>query len=107
MIPTPEIALLLRGWMDSKRRLRVIVPAGLVHFSAYCRVFDVNEDGFSMTIGDEGRNMVGFLFEGWVFEFTDAPPDSEELLVGGKIESAIVGARRGLTLTLLLLKDED
>lgn len=105
MIPAPEIALLLRGWRDDKRRLRVILPAGLVHLSAYCRVFDVNEDGFSVTIGDEGRNMAGFLFEGWAFDFADAPPDSEELLVGGEIESAIVGVRAGLTITLLLLRD--
>ena len=49
---------------------------------------------------------VGFLFEGCVFDFTDAPPNSDELLVGGKIESAIVGVQSGLNLTLLLLRDE-
>lgn len=91
MTPVPKIAFLLRGWRDSERRLRVIALTDSVQLSAYCTLFDVDEDGFSMVIGADGRNMVRFLFEGWSFDFKDAPPDSEALLIGGKIESAVVG----------------
>jgi hypothetical protein len=68
-------------------------------------VSEVKESSFSVILGADGRNMVEFFFEGWVFDFTEAPPDSEELLVGGIIESSIVGLRSGFKLILLLLED--
>jgi len=106
MIPTSEIALLLRGWRDSKRRLRVVALLDSVHLASYCMVSEVKESSFSVILDADGRNMVEFFFEGWVFDFTEAPPDGEELLMGGIIESSIVGLRSGYKLMLLLLEDE-
>lgn len=106
MIPTTDVALLLRGWRDSKRTLRIVGRLGVADISAFCKVFDVNDDGFSFVIGSEALNMIGFLFEGWVFDFTDPPAEADRLLpVGGKIESAIVGVKRGLSLLILLLEE--
>jgi hypothetical protein len=103
MIPIPEISLQLRGWAEEKRRLRVIARLGGIDFSAFCRVETVNEDGFALVIGVDARDMIGFVFEGWVFDFHDAPSDDNELIVGGEIESAIMGLKNGLALMIFLL----
>jgi hypothetical protein len=106
MIPMADVGLLLRGWRDSKRTLRVIGRLGVGDFSAFCKVLEVNDDGFSLVIGNDGLNMIGFLFDGWVFDFTDPPANADRSLpVGGRIESAIAGAKRGLTLLILLLEE--
>jgi hypothetical protein len=102
MIPIPEVSLLLRGWAEEKRRLRVIARLGGIDFSAFCRVQDVNADGFALVIGSDGRDMIGFLFEGWVFDFSDAPPADNEVL-GEPMESAIIGSWKGFELFIFLL----
>jgi hypothetical protein len=106
MIPIPEVALILRGWAEDKRRLRVIARFGVADFSAYCVVREANEQSFSLFVGDDPLNMFGLYFDGWVFDFGDAPPDAEGLPIGGKVESAIVGGRRGSHLWLMLLTDD-
>jgi hypothetical protein len=90
MIPVSEVALVLRGWAADKRRLRVIARLGLADLSVYCSASEVNEAGGTFTIEGSIFNMFSLSFEGYRFEFTDAPPDDNKLGVPGEIESGIL-----------------
>jgi hypothetical protein len=108
MIPAAEVALILRGWRDSNRRLRVIARLNGADFSAFCRVYDATDDGFSLVIGSDKRDMIGFLFDGWGFDFSDALAGDDSSVLGEKTESAIVGSdwnERNRSLLLMLLRD--
>ncbi len=104
LVPVPDPSLLLSGWRDDKRLLRIVASLAGVNFSAFCRVLIVNPDSFALVIGSDGRDMINFATEGWLFAFTDAPPADNELL-GMEIESAILGTHpaSGRTLFLFLL----
>lgn len=103
MIPTTEVALILRGWRDSERRLRVVARLGGIDFSAFCRVFDATEDGFAFVVGEDSRDMIGFLFDEWGFDFGDAPEEDKSRVLGEITESAIVGSKAGMSLFIMLL----
>ena len=105
MISPNEVALLLNGWKEEKRRLRIILRAGWFDFSAFCFVHEANAGGANFTLDDDGFNMFGFAFEGWVFDFADPPSDDKALGVGATIESAICGAsKRKDSLWIFLLE---
>lgn len=101
-----DVPLLLRGWLDEARRLRVVARLGLLDFSAFCTVASVNDDSFALTIGGDDKNMVGFPLDRWRFAFMDAPPKDNEIL-GETIESAILGVHADTRLTLFLFLLED
>ena len=104
LVPIADPSLLLGGWRDDKRLLRVIASLGGVDFAAFCRVVTVNPDSFALVVGNDVRDMIGFMTEGWRFAFTDAPPADNELL-GMDIESAILGTHpaSGRTLFIFLI----
>ncbi len=106
LLPIPDVPLLLRGWRDDNRRLRVVAKLGLVDFSAFCRVASSNEDSFALAIGNDARDMIGFSLKLWRFAFMDAPPNDNEIL-GETIESAILGVHSDTRLTLFLFLLED
>jgi hypothetical protein len=102
LMGVPDVPLLLRGWAEERRRLRIVARLGLVDFSALCRISSVAEDSFALVIGSDLRDVIGFKLEGWIFAFTDAPPKDNEMF-GETIESAILGIREGLSLFIFLL----
>jgi hypothetical protein len=105
MIPQNEVALLFRGWRESKARLRVIFKGTEIVFSAYCTVYAAGDDSVVFAIAGEEINLIEFSLLGCVCDFTDAPPGGDELPVGGKIASAILVLRDGFALTVFLLQE--
>ncbi len=106
MIPTNEVALIFRGWAESKLRLRVIFKGSEIIFSAYCTVFKANDGSVVFAVSGDETNLIEFLLVGCACEFTDAEEGEDTLPFGGTIESAIVVGRPGYALTVCLLKDE-
>ena len=61
-----------------------------------------------LVIGSDKRDMIGFLFDGWGFDFSDALAGDDSSVLGEKTESAIVGSdwnERNRSLLLMLLRD--
>lgn len=109
MIPQSDASLVLRGWAESKARLRVVFKGEPVNFSAFCVVHEARDDVVNFVIADDSKSMVGFRIAGCVCEFKDKPRDGRDfsLPVGGKAESAILFVRPGFELTIMLLEEED
>jgi hypothetical protein len=105
MVSSSEVSLLLHGWADAGRRLRVIAREGIFDFSAYCLVRDVNEAGVTLQIGEDSLNLISLDFRDFFFEFTDAPPDDDKLGVPGRIESGVLGLRGERSIWFFLLRE--
>jgi hypothetical protein len=109
MIPSSDALLVLRGWAESKTRLRVLFKGEPVDFSAFCVVCEAQDDVVSFVIADDPKSMIGFRVRGCVCGFKDKPRDAAgfSLPVGGKVESAVLFVRRGFELTIMLLEEQD
>jgi hypothetical protein len=101
MIERGEAVLVLRGWAEAKRRLRVIVRGRDVIFSAFCTVQSATDTSVLFECGPD--NMVEFFFLDCICDFSDANPKSSGLPVGGKIESCIIFGRQDFELQIFLL----
>jgi hypothetical protein len=106
MIPLNEAALLLRGWFESKSRLRVIFKGNAISFSAYCVVHAATDSSVVFAIDGNESNLIEFFLAGCNCDFADAAADDNTLGFGGKIESAVVIGRLGFALTVCLLDQE-
>lgn len=106
MVSTPDVVSMLRGWAEGKRRLRVVANLGVLNLAVFCRVFGVTDDSFSLAVGFDGRDVLAFKLEGWVFESGTPPTEADEVFPGETVESAIVGTTRtgNEILTFLLAK---
>ena len=100
-----EALLVLRGWGDSKSRLRVAVQSPEVWFASFCTVKSVGDDRVEFWLRPD-TDAVGFLLADCRFEFADVPPtDADSFLpVGGQVESGIVGRRPDFKIAILLIK---
>jgi hypothetical protein len=99
-ISLSDFVLLLRGWLESKRNFRVVLESPTVTFGVFCRLFAVADDGsFSIAIGDE-TNVVGIVWTGFKYGFTDG---SGEPILGRKVESGLVAVRRRPNVRLFLM----
>lgn len=108
MIPLPEISLLLRGWAEDERRIRILGRFGSADFSAFCGVVRADETTADFVVGGNPLNAFRLNLADWLFDFTDAPPDDKSLGVLGSIESSIVGVRLAepsVTVCLFLLEE--
>jgi hypothetical protein len=100
-ISASDFTLLLRGWRDTKRRLRVVLKNPLVSFGVFCTVYDARDNGdFSIAVTES--SMIGVSLNGCVFGFLDAAPDGEPVL-GEKVESGLVAVRPDFELAIMLL----
>jgi hypothetical protein len=105
VISLDEVVLLLRGWAESRSRLRVIVQSPEVVFSAFCTVYKAERERVAFWIGTaESNNAIDFLLTECRFDFRDSPSTAEsDLSVGGRVESGIVGVRGDFSLAIMLL----
>jgi len=95
MIELAEAALLLRGWADSRRAVRIVFRGKDCDLRVSgCRVFGVEADSVAF-MGDGGITFEFFL-RGCVAEFRDSPEDDG-------IESGIVFRRPKFALFVMLL----
>jgi len=101
-ISVDDFALILRGWCDSKRRVRVVLTHPLVPFAVSGTVYAVNAQGFSITIDEE--NTVAVSVVGCEFGFMDLPEG--ERVLGKQVESGLVAVRTDFRLVVMLLEDE-
>jgi hypothetical protein len=107
MIPQSDAELVLRGWAESKARVRVLFVGEPVHFSAFCVVNEASDDVVNFVIADDPKSMVGFRVRGCICAFKDRPRDADSSLpVGGKVESSIFFVGPGFELTIMLLEEE-
>jgi hypothetical protein len=103
MIKIDEALLVLRGWSESKSRLRVIFKSPGVTVGAFCTLPSIDDEGRFLYFECGTGNIFGFLLSDCICDFSDANPDSTGLQIGGKIESGIVFGRRGFELSIFLL----
>jgi hypothetical protein len=100
-IALSDCLLVLRGWCESKRRIRAVLKDSPVSFAVFGTVYGVNEHGFSVSIDES--NMVAAWLEGCTCGFIDVP-EGEEVL-GKPIESSLLAVRKDFSLTVMLLRD--
>jgi hypothetical protein len=108
MIPLSEISLILRGWSEEERRIRVLGDFGSANFSAFCGVVRADESTVDFMVGGNPLNVFRLNLADWVFDFADAPQDEKSLGVLGSIESSIVGVRvaeSSVTVCLFLMEE--
>jgi hypothetical protein len=100
-ISLSECLLVLRGWCDSKRRIRAVLKDSPVSFAVFGTIYGVNEHGFSVSIDE--FNMVAAWLEGCTCGFIDMPAGEEVL--GKPIESGLLALRKDFNLTVMLLRE--
>jgi hypothetical protein len=104
MIPLDDVTLLLRGWAETKSRLRVVAQSRESAFSAFCTVYKAEGGRVAFWIGREGeKNAIDFLLLGCLFDFRDTPAGEGDLPIGATVESGIVGVRGDFNIAILLL----
>ncbi len=101
-ISLSDCLLVLRGWCDSKRRVRAVLKDSPVSFAVFGTIYGVNEHGFSVSIDE--LNMVAAWLEGCVCGFIDVPEG--EQVFGRRIESSLLAVRKDFNLVIMLLVDE-
>ena len=83
-ISNVQFALVLRGWLDSKRRLRVVVDSRLgLSLGVFCTVDTVNDNGdFCIAVAES--SFIGVSITGCTCGFLDVP--AEELILGKRVD---------------------
>ena len=87
-----DVALVLRGWLDDGRRLRVRVKAERIDGTFLCKLRRVDADEGEITLfADEGNLsfVLDFILDGCFFEFKDVPERVRESVVDERLESAV------------------
>ncbi len=102
-ISSDDFALVLSGWKEDRRRLRVVLRAMPVSFGAFGLLFFVSDTG-DFTLSLEGKEADGITVSvaGCKFGYLDAPGD---IAAGASIESGLVAVRDGFNLAVMLLAE--
>jgi hypothetical protein len=100
-ISLSDCLLVLRGWCESKRRVRAVLSESPVQFAVTGTVYGVNEHGFSISIDE--LNSVAAWLDGCTCGFIDVP--SGEEVLGKPIESSLLALRRDFKLAVMLLRE--
>jgi|ERR1017187_1351336 hypothetical protein len=101
-ISISEFALLLRGWSETKRRLRVVLETPAVTFGVFGMVHSADDRG-SFSVAVTGSSMIAVSFAGCVCGFRDTPAEDEVL--GERVESGLVAVRSDFSLVVILLAE--
>ena len=100
-ISASDCLLLLRGWGESKRRVRAVLTHPAASFAVFGTIYSANETGFAVSV-DEG-SMVAASLIGCKCGFLDLPKG--ESVLGEEVESGIVAVREGFEIAVMLLRD--
>src|SRR5260370_3147888 len=103
MIPISEAILVLRGWAENRRRLRLIFKSSTIRLSVFCTVYDAQGEQVALAIEGGENNAAEFVLRGCKFGFTDPPDHAPGLPIGGRVESAIFANGRYFHLNVFLL----
>ncbi len=105
MIEWNDVALVLRGWLDNNRRLRVRVKAGQVDGTFMCAVRNVDAEEESVELLTEGNPACTLTcrLEGCFFEFTDGPERVRD--AAQELESAVFIVGEGIDLAFVVLEE--
>ncbi|SRR5713101_2049524 len=98
-ISASEFALVLRGWRDDERRLRVVLKSPFVTFGVFGTAFDASEDGLTVSITES--SMIAVSLMGCTCGFLESK-EREEVL-GEVVESGLVAVRPSFELAIVLL----
>jgi hypothetical protein len=98
-ISVDDCKLILRGWCESKRRLRVVFTHPVASFAVFGTVWATNDVGFSISIDE--LNMVSVSLLECECGFMDLPEG--EKVLGQGIESGLVVVRKDFNLVIMLL----
>jgi hypothetical protein len=109
MISLGEALLVLRGWCERKRPLRVQVESPETMFSAFCTLYKVEGETVNFWIGAiASGNGISFSLTGCRFDFGDVPADAPDAVIpvlGGTVESGLMGTRgTDFKIAIMLLK---
>jgi len=100
-ISVSDFALLLRGWAEERRQLRVVLKNPIVSFGVFCEAYAATDNGeFSITVGEE--SMIAVSLAGCVLGFLTTPTELEPVL-GRRVESGLVAVRPDFELAVMLL----
>jgi len=96
--------LLLRGWFDDARDLRVRIESDKLRIVATCTIYKIEEEAhvaFQISESDYFE----CSFKGCSVNFGDAKKGFKELPLGLTAESAVIATREGFEALIVLLEE--
>jgi len=104
-----EACLVLRGWADSKARLRVLLRAlgTKIFFAGFCSLIHADEDTVALWVENTGKTCgLEISLDGCTCEFVDAPEENREHPKGGAVESCILALCPEFECFFMCMSDE-
>jgi hypothetical protein len=97
-----EGMLLLKGWFEENRVLRVSVESGNLRIVTTCTIYKIEKAHIAFHISES--DYFECSLAGCAFNFADAKEDAKEMPVGLTAESAILAVRDGFKALIVLLE---
>jgi hypothetical protein len=97
-----EGMLILKGWLDDERALRVRVESGKLRIVTACTIYKIKEAHIAFHISES--DYFECSLADCVFNFGDAQEDAKEMPIGLTAESAILATREGFEAMIVLLE---
>jgi hypothetical protein len=98
-----ERMLLLRGWFEESRSLRVEVETPNLRILATCKIYRIEDEHIAFHIS--GHDYFEFSLSHCSMSFGDAKRSANEMPIGRTAESAVMAERDGFKAIIILLRD--
>lgn len=98
-----EVMLVLKGWMDDSRSVRVDVTSSDLHIVATCKIYKIVNEHIAFHIASS--DYFEFTLEDCRASFGDAKDETKEMPIGRTAESAVIAKRNNFKALIVLLKD--
>lgn len=95
--------LVLRGWRDDSRSLRVDVKSSDLHIVASCTIYKIEDELIAFHISD--YDYFEMSLADCSMSFGDAKDSAKDMPIGRTAESAIIAQRDGFKAIIVLLQD--
>jgi hypothetical protein len=96
--------LILKGWLEDERTLRVCVVSDKSRIVATCTIYKIEEAHIAFHISES--DYFEFSLAGCELNFGDAKESAKEMPIGLMAESAIKASRAGFEALIVLLEAE-
>ena len=100
-----DAMLLLKGWCEDSRRIRVDVTTPDLRIVTTCKIYKIDEPNAHIGFHISGKDYFEFFLIGCDMNFGDAKEDAKEMPIGETAESAILARRPNFKAIIVLLQD--